>query len=208
MANDTNRSVHLPTRSRDWLRCLSVGALCTVLACAEGTAERDVFIAPSADGSEGGTLAKDAGPFAPPATKPDAGHEPHDDAAAPPVDSGLKDAGMPPVTQPDDAATISPSALMFEVTVPEGTPGGDIYLAANVRGWAPDGVKLSRTGNLAAGVLSVPLGAVVLYKVTRGTWGTVEKAASCAELENRSVSATATSQPVTVMVAAWTDLCK
>lgn len=208
MANDTNRSVHVPARLRDWRTGLALGALCAVLACAKGTAERDVFIAPAATVSEGGAIEQDSGPFAPPATPHDASREPADDAAAPPVDSGLRDAGPPPVSQPDDAATISQSVLTFDVTLPEGTPEGDIYLASNLMGWSPNGIKLMRTGNLATGMVSVPLGAVVLYKVTRGTWGTVEKTAPCAEIANRSVNATAISQLVAVTVAVWTDLCK
>jgi alpha-glucosidase len=98
------------------------------------------------------------------------------------------------------------SDLRFQVQLPHATPAGEVYLARGPR-WSPQDVRLERTGNLASGTLRAQEGASFDFKVTRGSWATVEKNADCSERANRTVTAAGASAEVTVRVAAWADGC-
>jgi predicted alpha/beta superfamily hydrolase len=95
----------------------------------------------------------------------------------------------------------------FYVTVPADTaPDATIYLAGNlgeVGGWKADGVALNRldTGEYHA-QLQLPRGRTLEYKVTRGSWETVEKGVAGEELHNRTLSLDA-DKLQRVQVAAW-----
>lgn len=95
----------------------------------------------------------------------------------------------------------------FVVTVPSGTPPGDsIYIAGGdpaLGSWSPTGVRLERgaDGKHRARV-ELPRGAEVEFKVTRGSWGTVEKDAAGAEIANRRIKLSG-DQRVEVVVATW-----
>jgi len=95
-------------------------------------------------------------------------------------------------------------------TVPPATPAGDIYVGASALAWKPDGIKLTRIGNMATGRLTVLEGTLVKLKVTRGTWATVEVNASCGELANRELIAehgASGGTAVQFAVAAFADRC-
>jgi predicted alpha/beta superfamily hydrolase len=100
--------------------------------------------------------------------------------------------------------------ISFEVFVPPDTPAeADIYLAGNhpsLGEWKPAGVKLSRTPDgLYTTVLRLPEGTALEYKVTRGSWETVEKTTSGGEVANRTLTVGKKAQTVTVTVARWAD---
>jgi alpha-glucosidase len=100
--------------------------------------------------------------------------------------------------------------LAFSVAIPGDTPAGTIYVASSAGGWLPNGQALVTSGTTATGTLTVPEGTLVKYKVTRGSWPTVEVDASCASIPNRAVVAewgTTGTSPVPVTVAHWTDKC-
>jgi alpha-glucosidase len=101
--------------------------------------------------------------------------------------------------------------LRFQVTLPEGTPPGDVFLAANALGWAPNGLLLSRMEPwLATGELMLEEGTSLEMKVTRGSWETVERAADCGDLPNRTMSLSFGEngeQEVQLTVARWADDC-
>jgi len=95
----------------------------------------------------------------------------------------------------------------FYVTVPADTaPDATIYLAGNlseIGGWKADGVALNRldTGEYHA-QLRLPRGRTLEYKVTRGSWDTVEKGPGGAELHNRTLALDADTVQ-RVQVAGW-----
>ncbi len=98
-------------------------------------------------------------------------------------------------------------AVEFRVSVPAGTPKDSaIYLSGNLPAlghWRADGVKLKRHENgRFHTTVSLPEGSAAEYKVTRGSWATVEKNTEGAEIANRTLSV---SVPTTVEieVARW-----
>jgi alpha-glucosidase len=113
-----------------------------------------------------------------------------------------------------DTSALPPArqvSLAFTVTLPSNTPAGStVYAASSFGGWQPNALALATTGTTATGTLSVPEGTLVKYKITRGTWATVEVDGSCASIANRSLTAawgTNGTDPVAITVAHWTDVC-
>ncbi|MBN1581867.1 MAG: alpha-amylase, partial [Anaerolineae bacterium] len=80
-------------------------------------------------------------------------------------------------------------AVTFNVTLPDTTPDGDdIYLAGSFNGWDPAGTLMTRSGLWASVTLDLSEGDQLQYKYTRGDWATVEKGASCEEIDNRTLT--------------------
>jgi alpha-glucosidase len=108
-----------------------------------------------------------------------------------------------------DAALADPApavALRFEVEVPAGTPeSAPVHVAVSTSGWTHEPLAWVAPG-VAAGTISVPRGAWVDYKYSRGDWLTVEKGASCDELDNR-VRVSAAAPVARDRVAQWRDVC-
>jgi predicted alpha/beta superfamily hydrolase len=100
--------------------------------------------------------------------------------------------------------------IIFEVFVPPDTPAdAEVWLAGNhaaLNEWKPAGVKLTRTpdGRYTT-EFKLPEGTVLEYKVTRGSWATVEKGFEGNELPNRTVTIGERPKSVTVTVARWAD---
>jgi predicted alpha/beta superfamily hydrolase len=96
------------------------------------------------------------------------------------------------------------------VRIPADTPAGDsIYLAGSLSaagGWKPDGVKLSRRADgVYTATLDLEIGQTLEFKITRGTWATVEKTADGAERPNRSLSIDASTKQIEVTVERWAN---
>jgi glycosidase len=87
-------------------------------------------------------------------------------------------------------AQARPVQVTFSATLPDTTPEGDeIYMGGSFNGWDPAGTLMSRTGpSLATVTLTFYEGDHLEYKYTRGSWETVEKGASCEEIDNRAVT--------------------
>lgn len=98
-----------------------------------------------------------------------------------------------------------PVTITFEVRVPDGTPTtSPIHVATSANGWTH--APLAWVGpNVARGTLVVPRGAWLDYKITRGTWDSVEKLAGCGEAPNRHRIGAAGTRVDTV--GAWRDRC-
>jgi predicted alpha/beta superfamily hydrolase len=101
--------------------------------------------------------------------------------------------------------------VTFEVTVPPETPAdAEVWLTGNhdaLGQWNPQGLKLTRTsqGRYTAS-LKMPAGALLEFKVTRGSWDTVEKGAQGEEVPNRSLRVIGVrAQRVPVKVSRWAD---
>lgn len=104
---------------------------------------------------------------------------------------------------------VAPGQTTIEVTVPADTPAGSVvYVAGSdpaIGGWAPDGFALTPAGGRRwTGVLAMPLGTRFEFKITRGSWETVEKGPNGEELPNRV--AVAAGAVIAVEVAGWRDL--
>jgi predicted alpha/beta superfamily hydrolase len=82
-----------------------------------------------------------------------------------------------------------------------------VYLAGSlpsVGGWKPDGLKLVRQEDgTFAGDVELAVGQTLEFKITRGTWGTVEKFADGSDRPNRQIVGGDAAKPVDVTVARW-----
>jgi len=92
--------------------------------------------------------------------------------------------------------------------LPEGTPADAVLtLGANVNGWDPaaPGFAFRRHGDGTHRLeLEVPAGTLLEYKVTRGSWATVEAAADGSERESRRLEVVCMTT-VELTVAGWAD---
>jgi len=107
----------------------------------------------------------------------------------------------PAIADPDP-----PVAVTFEVHVPADTSQATpISIVSSADTWTAQTPLAWVTAGVARGTVSLPRGEWFQYKVTRGSWTTVEKLANCGEVTNRSRFAAAGSQVDTV--ATWRDRC-
>jgi len=97
----------------------------------------------------------------------------------------------------------------FVVTVPPETPRYQkLYLAGNVKelgSWRAEGLELKKDddGKYSATV-QLAGGVPVEYKVTRGSWNSVERGPDGAEIDNRTLDPVKT-ESVNIKVATWVD---
>src|SRR5687767_548666 len=97
----------------------------------------------------------------------------------------------------------------FRVTVPKSTPKDDvIYISGNTKSlgeWSGTGFKLKRDESGAhVGTVELIINQSIEYKVTRGSWQTVEKNSDGSERANRTL-APKPGEKVVIEVAAWAD---
>ena len=95
----------------------------------------------------------------------------------------------------------------IDVTVPPRTPpGDDVYISTERSSWSPSEVRMDRVDarhfRLA---LRVHRGARIAFRVTRGSFGTIERDAARA-LPPAHVALGEPDAHVTVIVAAWGDI--
>ncbi len=105
--------------------------------------------------------------------------------------------------------------VRIEVKVPEEgdseEPLKEVFLSGDMKllgEWRPNGLRLDRAdGNTHCAEFSVPAGTRVQYKVTRGSWQTVEKDESGKDIPNREFVAKASEdgvpQKVSIVVQRW-----
>ncbi|MEO5616802.1 MAG: alpha/beta hydrolase-fold protein [Candidatus Eisenbacteria bacterium] len=102
------------------------------------------------------------------------------------------------------------AAVTIIVRVPASTPAGSaLWLSgdrAELGNWSGAGLRLRAGGDGTwSGTLTPPAGTAFEYKVTRGTWDTVEKDAAGGEIANRRGNASGGSDTLRITVAAWRD---
>lgn len=99
--------------------------------------------------------------------------------------------------------------VTFRVTVPASTPAnGPVYLAGTFNGWnaADPAYKLTKGADGVYSItLSLPAGTAVQYKVTRGTWATVETSSGGGDITNRTLTPSGGAQTVNLTVQRWKD---
>lgn len=112
---------------------------------------------------------------------------------------------LSPVAKAQPAAKVT---LSFQVTVPATTPvDATLHVAGNMNGWNPGDPqwKLRRQADGSwTGQFPLEPGYALQFKVTRGSWETVEKDAKGGELPNRTVEV-GPATTVRVQVASWRD---
>ncbi|MEK3714030.1 carbohydrate binding domain-containing protein [Paenibacillus sp. FSL R7-0333] len=100
-------------------------------------------------------------------------------------------------------------SVTFRVSVPGSTPANaPVYLTGSFNSWnAADAAYLLTRGSdgVYSITLSLPAGSAVTYKLTRGSWGTVETASSGADIANRTLTPAGGAQTVTLSVQRWKD---
>jgi len=124
-----------------------------------------------------------------------------------------------------DGSTSSPAAfnvglatvnVTFDVTVPEGTPEPDlVYIAGNFNSWDPgpgnseinEDTPLTKVSdNQWQITLPFAPGDNILYKYTRGNWGTVEKSMAGEEIPNRELVIPEADHTQPDVVEKWSDI--
>lgn len=108
------------------------------------------------------------------------------------------------------SAPPSRAAVTFVVRAPSSTPADAVLWIAGdlpeLGAWNGAGLRLVRAADGAwAGTIALPAGTAFEFKVTRGSWDTVEKDAAGGEMGNRSGVAGAGADTVRVTVATWRD---
>ncbi|MEK3834658.1 MULTISPECIES: carbohydrate binding domain-containing protein [unclassified Paenibacillus] len=100
-------------------------------------------------------------------------------------------------------------SITFRVSVPGSTPANaPVYLTGSFNSWnAADAAYLLTRGSdgVYSITLNLPEGSAVTYKLTRGSWGTVETASSGADIANRTLTPAGGAQTVTLSVQRWKD---
>ncbi|MCY1032913.1 alpha/beta hydrolase-fold protein [Corallococcus sp. BB11-1] len=100
---------------------------------------------------------------------------------------------------------------VFIVKTPDITPrDATVWLSGNqpeLGNWNGAEVALSRAvDNAHAGAVTFPVGSALEFKVTRGSWETVEKSDTGAEVANHTFTTGAGFERVSVVVGGWADL--
>lgn len=111
-------------------------------------------------------------------------------------------------TSSEWARLLAPVDVTFRVTVPANTPAdAEIFIAGDFQGWNPasEGHRFTRE---SAGVYAITLAledsTTIAFKLTRGSWETVEKGSQGEELQNR-VFQVAGPETAELTVASWAD---
>ena len=102
------------------------------------------------------------------------------------------------------------AAVTFVVEAPAGTPAGStLWISGDQPGlgnWNGAGLKLTlRADGRHEGRLELTAGSVFEYKIMRGSWDTVEKAADGGERSNRRATASGGADTAAVVVEKWRD---
>ncbi|AIQ51870.1 carbohydrate binding domain-containing protein [Paenibacillus sp. FSL R7-0331] len=100
-------------------------------------------------------------------------------------------------------------SVTFRVSVPSTTPSsGPVYLSGSFNSWAaadPAYQLTKGSDGVYSITLSLPAGTAVQYKVTRGTWASVETSTSGADIANRTLTPPGGAQTVNLTVQRWKD---
>ncbi len=173
-------------------------------ACSDATAGVDPDTAGDASPDTSDTSADSVGPDTRPDATLDATPEATPETA---LDGSTTDA----VTDSDAPTDVAQPMLVFNVTVPADTPADSvIHVSGNqpeLGDWDGVGVPLARSSDGRwTRALNFPIGTTIEFKVTRGSWETVEKDATGGEIANRTHTMVSASDTLDVTVAAWRDL--
>lgn len=107
-------------------------------------------------------------------------------------------------------ALAAPQRVEFIVHVPAETPAdAKVFVAGSVPklgNWRPDGLPLTRQPNgTYTTEVDLESGQSIEFKITRGTWATVEKNADGSDRPNRTATISVTTPKLEVTVARWAN---
>ncbi len=108
------------------------------------------------------------------------------------------------------ATSAANQRIEFVVHVPGDTPAdAKVFVAGSVPSlgnWRPDGLPLTRQPNgTYTGEVEFEAGQSIEFKITRGTWTTVEQNADGNDRPNRMAAIDVTTQKIEVTVARWAN---
>nr|WP_230986497.1 carbohydrate binding domain-containing protein [Cohnella fermenti] len=107
------------------------------------------------------------------------------------------------------APVVQPQSLTLQVSVPSTTTTSDtLYVSGTFNSWNPadPAYQLTRNSDGTYSIAFAPdAGTTIQFKITRGSWATVEAAASGADIANRSYTVQSGSQSLSITVAKWKD---
>jgi len=132
---------------------------------------------------------------------------------------GVPDGTIPPdtimvetadATDADTTPDVSGPTFVLTVAVPADTPADSgVFVSGNqptLGDWDGIGAALTKGGDGRWSVaLSFPIGTALEFKLTRGSWDTVEKDSSGGEIGNRTFTISDADEALEVTVAAWRD---
>jgi 1,4-alpha-glucan branching enzyme len=108
------------------------------------------------------------------------------------------------------SGTPQADSVTFRVTAPASTPAnGPVYLTGSVNSWttADSAYQLTKgTDGVYSITLNLPAGTAIQYKLTRGTWASVEANSNGSDIANRTLTPSGGAQTVNVTVQRWKDL--
>src|SRR4051812_8972326 len=104
--------------------------------------------------------------------------------------------------------TNADQAVQIVVRVPPDTPqSASVYVAGSIPGlgnWRADGLKLIRQKDgTFTGDVDLPIATNIEFKVTRGSWSTVEKHADGTDRRNRRIIVDPATQRIDATVELW-----
>jgi predicted alpha/beta superfamily hydrolase len=103
---------------------------------------------------------------------------------------------------------IANATVTFKISVPQSTPqDAKLYIAGDssaLGSWNAAGLKLKKHDKTYEATVSLPADQTIEFKITRGSWETVEKNADGAELANR-IYTPKSDATVEITVARWAD---
>ncbi len=109
----------------------------------------------------------------------------------------------------DQKPAAAAQQVTFKVTVPSNTTASDtVYVASSLNNWNPadSSSQLTRQSDGTYTLtLTTPPGTAISYKLTRGSWNSVETAANGADITNRTYTVATGSQTVNATIARWKD---
>ncbi len=113
---------------------------------------------------------------------------------------------LAPAVQADADATQLVDATIDVIVPPRTPPSDDIYVSTDRSGWSPSEIRMDRVDarHFRLG-LRLHRGARLLFRITRGSYGTIERDAAMA-LPAAHVLHAEPGADVTVVVANWADI--
>ncbi|MEK8022632.1 MAG: alpha/beta hydrolase-fold protein [Candidatus Hydrogenedentota bacterium] len=100
-------------------------------------------------------------------------------------------------------------AIRLDLTFPPGTPMDTIYVAGSlpqVGSWNAEGKRVRRTGPTTGRVeIEIAPEETLEFKITRGSWATVEKNIHHEDIPNRVLSGSSGEKIVRIHVESWAD---
>jgi hypothetical protein len=113
----------------------------------------------------------------------------------------------PDIQQGGEGYDGKPVFVVFTVQVPPNTPFTDqVYIATDTSGWSPTALKMDRIDALHyRAQMQLPSGTKLLYRYTRGSWGTSERGQNGLQTTHSAVIPNLDVKRLADTVYSWAD---